>query len=98
MCDRQRETQKTGDNVRKGATVKWENCEEPSEYQSAVARHLAESEDCAMAYCDNSFRVVRVCPLGSNLEIMEALYIKALARNLCVQKSSIAHLQLYRHR
>ena len=51
-----------------------------------------------MAYCDNSFRVVRVCPLGSNLEIMEALYIKALAPNLCVQKSSIAHLQLYRHR
>ena len=70
----------------------------PSEYQSAVARHLAESEDCAMAYSDNSFRVVRVCPLGSNLEIMEALYIKALAPNLCVQKSSIAHLQLYRHR
>ena len=70
----------------------------PSDYQSAVARHLAESEDCAMAYSDNSFLVVRVCPLGSNLEIMEALYIKALAPNLCVQKSSIAHLQLYRHR
>ena len=33
----------------------------------------------------------------SNLEIMEALYIKALAPNLCVQKSSIAHLQLFRH-
>ena len=47
----------------------------PSDYQSAVARHLAESEDCAMAYSDNSFRVVRVCPLGSNREIMEALYI-----------------------
>ena len=70
----------------------------PSDYQSAVARHLAESEDCAMAYSDNSFCVVRVCPLSSNLEIMEALYIKALAPNLCVQKSSIAHLQLYRHR
>ena len=49
----------------------------PSDHQSAVARHLAESEDCAMAYSDNSFRVVRVFPLGSNLEIMEALYIKA---------------------
>ena len=70
----------------------------PSEYQSAVARHLAESKECAMAYSDCSFRVVRACLLSSNLEIMEALYIKALAPNLCVQKSSIAHLQLFRHR
>ena len=70
----------------------------PSEYQSAVARHLAESKECAMAYSDSSFRVVRACPLSSNLEIMEALYIKALAPNLCVQKSSITHLQLFRHR
>ena len=70
----------------------------PSDYQSAVARHLAENKDCALAYSDNSFRVIRVCPLPVNLEIMEALYIKALAPNLCVQKSSIAHLQLFRHR
>ena len=70
----------------------------PSDYQSAVARHLAESKDCAMAYSDTSFRVVRACSLSSNQEIMEALYIKALAPNLCVQKSSIVHLQLFRHR
>ena len=70
----------------------------PSDYQSAVARHLAESKDCAMAYSDNSYRVVHCSPLSSNLEIMEALYIKALAPNLCAQKSSIAHLQLYCHR
>ena len=44
------------------------------------------------------FRVVRACHLSLNLEIMEALYIKALAPNLCVQKSTIAHLQLFRHR
>ena len=56
----------------------------PSDYQSAVARHLAESKDCAVAYSDTSFRVVRACPLCFNLEIMEALYIKALAPNLCV--------------
>ena len=30
----------------------------PSDYQSAVARHLAESKECAMAYNDSSFRVV----------------------------------------
>ena len=70
----------------------------PSDYQSAVARYLAESKECAMAYSDSSFRVVRACHLNLNLEIMEALYIKALAPNLCVQKSSIAHLQLFRHR
>ena len=63
----------------------------PSDYQSAVARHLAENKGCALAYSDNSCRVVRVCPLTANLEIMEALYIQALAPNLCVQKSSIAH-------
>ena len=39
-----------------------------------------------MAYSDTLFRVVRACPLSLNLEIMEAL-----APNLCVQKSSIAH-------
>ena len=34
----------------------------------------------------------------TDANVMEALYIKALAPNLCVQKSSIAHLQLFRHR
>ena len=70
----------------------------PSDYQSAVARHLAESKDFAMAYSDTLFCVIQARPLSSNPEIMEALYIKALAANLCVQKSSIAHLQLFRHR
>ena len=51
----------------------------PSDYQSAVARHLAESKDCGVAYSETSFRVVRACLLSLNLEIMEALYIKALA-------------------
>ena len=51
-----------------------------------------------MAFSDSSFRVVRACPSSSNLEIMEALYIKALAPNFSVQKSSITHLQLFRHR
>ena len=63
-----------------------------------VARHFAENNGCALAYSDNSFRVASVCPLSANLEIMEALYIKALAPNLCVQKSSIAHIHLFRHR
>ena len=72
--------------------------DQTTDYQSAVARHLAESKECAMAYSDSSFRVVRACHLNLNLEIMEALYIKALAPNLCVQKSSITHLQLFRHR
>ena len=71
----------------------------PSDHQSAVARYFAESKDCAVAYSDTSFRVVRACPLSLNLENMEALYVlKSLTPNLCVQKSSIAHLQLFRHR
>ena len=45
----------------------------PSDYQSAVAWHLAESKDCAMAYYDMSFHVVRACALSLNQEIMEAL-------------------------
>ena len=38
-----------------------------TDYQSAVARHLAESKDCAVAYSDTSFRVVRACPLSLKL-------------------------------
>ena len=67
----------------------------PSDYQSAVARYLAESKDCAMANSDKSFHVVRVYPMSSNQKIMEALYTKALAPNLCVHKSSIVHSQLF---
>ena len=48
-----------------------------------------------MAESDTSFRVVRACPLSWNQEIMEALDITP---NFWVQKSSIAHLQLFRHR
>ena len=40
----------------------------PSDYQSAVARNLAESKDCAVAYSDTSFRVVGACPLSLNQE------------------------------
>ena len=55
------------------ASGKYETWEEASDYQSAVARHLAESKGCAMAYYDTSFRVVRACALSLNQEIMEAL-------------------------
>ena len=43
-----------------------------------MAPQLAKSKGCAIAYSDNSFRVaiVRVCPLSSNLEIIEAVYIQ----------------------
>ena len=41
------------------ASGKMKPGKKPSDYQSAVARHLAESKDCAVAYSDTSFRVVR---------------------------------------
>ena len=55
-----------------------EKPEKKPDYQSTVARHLAQSKGCATAYSDSSFRVDRVCPLSANLEIMEALYILRL--------------------
>ena len=58
-----------------------------------MARHLAESKDCAVAYSDTSFRVVRWAWTWRSLE---ALYIKALAPNLCVPPE-VLHYTSTRH-
>ena len=70
----------------------------PSDYQSAVSRHLTKRKGCAMVYSDNFFLRCACLPLKSSLEVIEDLYIKALAPNLCGQKSSIATVQLFRYR
>ena len=67
-----------------------------NEYQSAIARHLVESRDCALAYDDNSFRVLYSCSSECYLEVLEALFIWSLSPDLCVQKSTVSSLQLFR--
>ena len=69
----------------------------PDDYQSAVARHLLENKDCLRVYTDNSFCIVCVCSSKYlYLDVMEALFIRSLSPNLCVQKSSFTSLQLFR--
>ena len=73
------------------------NKKSPDDYQSAVARHLLENEACLRAYTDNSFCIVCVCSSKYlSLDVMEALFIRSLSPNLCVQKSSVTSLQLFR--
>ena len=73
------------------------NKKSPDDYQSAVARHLLENEACLRAYTDNSFCIVCVCSSKYlSLDEMEALFIRSLSPNLCVQKSSVTSLQLFR--
>ena len=58
----------------------------PDDYQSAVAQHLLENEACLRAYTDNSFCIVCVCSSKYlSLDVMEALFIRSLSPNLCVQ-------------
>ena len=73
------------------------NKKSPDDYQLAVARHLLENEDCLRVYTDNSFCIVCVCSSKYlSLDVMEALFIRSLSPNLCVQKSSVTSLQLFR--
>ena len=67
-----------------------------TEHQSAIARHLLTNEDCALAYHDNSFRVLCMCPSEYCIDVLEALFIRSLAPSLCVQKTTVTSLKLFR--
>ena len=70
--------------------------EDAAHYQSSIAKHLASNRDCAMSYDDSSFRVVHVCKSRYSLGVLEALYIRSLSPDLCVQKNSVTSLVLFR--
>ena len=65
-----------------------------SDYQSAVARHLAQNGQRAMAYDDSLFLVLCVCK-GYCLDVTEALFIRSRSPNLCTQKTTVTSLKLF---
>ena len=76
---------KTSKVEREGTLSEKPSEKKPSDYQFAVARHLAESKGCDMAYSDNSFRVFRDCSLSSNPEVMEDLCISFSTEFMCAE-------------
>ena len=64
-------------------------------YQSSVARHLAENKACAMCYDDSCFRVLCMGRAKWCLEVLEALFIRSRAPSLCTQKNSVTTLKLF---
>ena len=67
------------------------------EYQSAIARHLSLKNDCAKAYCDDCFSVLRRDRSRCHLEILESayMYIHEQRPDLRVQKETVKPLLLF---
>ena len=65
------------------------------EYQSAIARHLAGSEECRQAYSDADFTILARSRSSHHLQVLEATYIFTLKPALCLQKSFVTPLQIF---
>ena len=52
--------------------------ENPKDYPSAVACHLAANKECCLSYDDSDFRVLARCQSKHHLNILEAMYIHVL--------------------
>ena len=65
------------------------------DYQSAIARHLAENNDCARRYDDDCFRVLCNARSKSHLEVLECLFIMCRQPSLCMQKQNVTSLKLF---
>ena len=65
------------------------------EQQSAIAKHLCDSERCRQAYKDSDFRVLSLARSEYHLRILEAVYIKRDSPVLCRQKQFVTDLQLF---
>ena len=71
--------------------------ENPEDYPSAVACHLAANKECCLSYDDSDFRVLARCRSKLHLNILEAMYIHVLKPVLWKQKSFVANLTLFKH-
>ena len=71
--------------------------ENPEDYPSAIACHLAANKECCLSYDDSDFRVLARCRSKHHLNILEAMYIHVLKPVLCKQKSFVANLTLFKH-
>ena len=62
---------------------------------SAITRHLRESEDCLHLDRRNSFKIIAKARHSQHLDVLEALYIRNRSPELCQQKSFVHHLKLF---
>ena len=82
---------------RNAVVVRLKKRENPEDYPSAVACHLASNKECCLSYDDSDFRVLARCRSKHHLNILEAMYIHVLKPVLCKQKSFVANLTLFKH-
>ena len=69
-----------------------------SDYQSAIACHLASNKPCLERYSDSeSFKILTRGRSRFHLDILEAMYIKHLKPVLCKQKTYVSYLTLFQH-
>ena len=66
-----------------------------SNYDSAVANHLAGNEHCGLQYSDGDFSVLARARSKLHLCVLEALYVKHLSPDLCAQKNFVLALSLF---
>ena len=71
--------------------------ENPEDYPSAVACHLAANKECCLSYDDSDFRVLAGCRVKHHLNILEAMQIHVLKPVLSKQKLFVANLTLIKH-
>ena len=62
---------------------------------SSIKRHLSGSANCRELYSDDVFSVLTRGRSKLNLAVLEALYIRKLDPELCVQKENVLSLQLF---
>ena len=67
----------------------------PSDYQSAIACHLAANDRCREKYCDGSFSILARARSQQHLNVLESMYIRRLNPVLCKQKMSVTNLLLF---
>ena len=68
---------------------------ELSDRTSSIKRHLSGSASCRKLYSDDIFSILTRGRSKLHLAVLEALYIRKLDPELCVQKENVLSLQLF---
>ena len=62
---------------------------------SSIKQHLSARTNCRELYSDNVFSILSRGRCALHLAVLEALYIRKLDPELCVQKENVLSLQLF---
>ena len=58
----------------------------PTNWSSAIAKHLLNNSDYAKNYRDSNFSIISKARSEYHLNVLESLFIKTLKPNLCKQQ------------